>query len=253
MEPIKFEEDIRNKLDKRTLQPSDNAWSKLSDRIDNHQGKKRNKKPMLWIGLAASIVGIMLVISQFFNEVTSVDDIHKTVVNPKVIEENKNNVAVEADITIKKASDNTQVNEEKKIKKLVKRPTLIKTELVKEEITIAQENNVNKLKKEAVSSVEVVPEPLTFEQKKIQAVANQIQSLRDNNSITDDAIEALLLEAQKEIRLNQLYNETTGVVDANLLLQDVEADLDQSFRSKVFEVIKTSYGTVKTAVAHRND
>jgi len=34
MAPIKFEEDIRDKLEKRQLKPSSNAWKKLSDRLD---------------------------------------------------------------------------------------------------------------------------------------------------------------------------------------------------------------------------
>jgi len=74
-----------------------------------------------------------------------------------------------------------------------------------------------------------------------------------NKEVTDEAIDALLLQAQKEITLKKLYNVSTRVVDADLLLQDVEADLDQSFRTKVFETLKASYNTVKTAVAQRNN
>ena len=253
MAPIKFEESIKDKLDKRTLQPSNNAWGKLSERLDN-QGKKKNKKPALWLGLAASIVGILFVISQFFNNETMINEVPKTVVIPEAVRQNKNNtIAVDERIAIENTSENTKVNQEEVVKESVKAPVPIKTEFNKEQTAIAQENNIEKLKKVFVNPVEVALEPLTFEQKKIQTVVNQIQTLKNNNAVTDDAIDALLLEAQKEIRLNKLYNETTGVVDANLLLQDVEADIDQSFRRKVFEAIKASYGTVKTAVAQRND
>ena len=34
MAPIKFEENLRDKLEERSLQPSANSWSKLSDRLD---------------------------------------------------------------------------------------------------------------------------------------------------------------------------------------------------------------------------
>lgn len=253
MAPIKFEEDMKDKLDKRTLQPSNNAWGKLSERLDN-QTKKRDNKPVLWIGLAASIVGVLLVISQFFNNEAVVDSVPKIVVNPEVIEQNKKEaIAVEEPISIGNTSKNTKVDKEKVVKESVKKLALVRPEFNKEQIAIAQESSTEKLKKTSVNPDEVVYEPLTFEQKKIQAVANQIQALKDNNVVTDDAINALLLEAQKEIRLNRLYNETTGVVDANLLLQDVESELDQSFRNKVFEAIKAGYSTVKTAVAQRND
>lgn len=253
MAPIKFEEDIKDKLDKRTLQPSNNAWSKLSERLGN-QGKKRNNKPVLWVGLAASIVGILLITSQLFNNEAVVDNVPKIVVIPEAVEQNKNkDIAVEESIDIESTSKNTQIDKEKVVKESVKKRILVRPEFNKKQTAIAQEISTEKLKKASLNPVEVTREPLTFEQKKIQAVANQIQALKDNNAVTYDAIDALLLEAQKEIRLNQLYNETTGMVDANLLLQDVEAELDQSFRSKVFEAIKASYGTVKTAVAQRND
>lgn len=253
MAPIKFEEDIKNKLDKRTLQPSGNAWDKLSERLDN-QTKKGHNKPVLWVGLAASIVGVLLVVSQFVNNETVVDSVPEIVVNPAVIEQNKPKViAVEDPIDIENISKNIQIGKEKVVKESVKKRALVRSEFNKEQTAIAQESSTEKLNKMTINPDEVAQEPLTFEQKKILAVANQLQALKDNNAVTDDAINALLLEAQKEIRLNQLYREITGVVDANLLLQDVEAELDQSFRSKVFEAIKESYGTVKTAVAQRND
>ena len=50
-----------------------------------------------------------------------------------------------------------------------------------------------------------------------------------------------------------MFNESTGVVNAHALLQDVEDDLEQSFRSKVFQALKENYITVKTAVAQRNN
>ncbi|NMH87191.1 hypothetical protein [Flavivirga algicola] len=254
MEPIKFEENIKNKLDKRTLQPSNDAWGKLSERLDS-QGAKRKNRSLLWVGLAASIVGVLLVISQFFNNETGVNDMPKIVVVPEVIEQHTDKtIAVEAHVNIETVSQDINKNRKEDINEIIKKPVLITSEFNDEQAIITQENNMEKLKKESVdTSVKVPVESLTFEQKKIQAVANQIQALKDNNTVTDDAIDVLLLEAQKEIQLNQLYNETTGVVDANLLLQDVEAELDQSFRTKVFEAIKASYGTVKTAVAQRND
>ncbi|MDD7886837.1 hypothetical protein [Flavivirga sp. 57AJ16] len=253
MEPIKFEERIKDKLDKRRLQPSHSAWDKLSERLDN-QEKKRNNKPILWLGLAASIVGILLVISQLFNNETIANDVPKTMVNPEIVEQNESKVIdVEEYINTENTSERTLVNPKEIVKKPIKKPVLIKSELNKGQTVIVQENGVKKINKETVNTVKIALDPLSFEEEKVQAVAHKIQALKNNNAVTDDAIDALLLEAQKEIRLNRLYNETTGVVDANLLLKDVEAELDASFRSKVFEAIKASYGTVKTAVAQRND
>src|SRR5690606_39027733 len=109
-------------------------------------------------------------------------------------------------------------------------------------------SQATELKNDKVKPTELVIKELTFEEQKIQEVVSEIQQLKENNSnVSNSEIDALLLEAQKEINLNKLYN-NKGLVDATMLLQEVEADLDQSFRSKVFEALKDSYGTVKSAV-----
>ncbi len=254
MAPIKFEENIKDKLDKRTLKPSSNAWDRLSERLDDKGAKKKNR-PLLWVGLAASVVGVLLIISQFFNNETGINDVPKIVVVPEVVEQHiDKTIVVEEQANVENTTEGIKENQKAGVKKVIKKSVLMTPELNDEQTMIVQENDIEKLKKKSVGSpIEVPIESLTFEQETIQAVASQIQTLKDNNAVTDAAIDALLLEAQKEIQLNRLYNETTGVVDANLLLQDVEAELDQSFRTKVFEAIKASYGTVKTAVAQRND
>ena len=44
MAPIKFEENIKDKLEKRIIDPSVNSWNKLSDRLDKHKDGSNNKK-----------------------------------------------------------------------------------------------------------------------------------------------------------------------------------------------------------------
>ena len=44
MAPIKFEEQLKEKLEQRTIQPSQDAWNKLNDRLDNVEEKQNNKK-----------------------------------------------------------------------------------------------------------------------------------------------------------------------------------------------------------------
>ena len=75
----------------------------------------------------------------------------------------------------------------------------------------------------------------------------------ENGTVTDAEIEDLLKQAERDILRDRIYNETTRTVDADALLQDVEDDLEQSFRSKVFEGLKSSFKTVKTAVADRKN
>lgn len=255
MAPIKFEDNIKDKLENRRLKPSADAWDTLSDRLDN-QDKKKNNKPVWWLGIAASIIGVLFVVSQFTNKV---EDIEPVIVDsPEQIE----NKQIEPLSPTEKEENqqetiNEKTNETSDYKKILKEKSVIINEMnTNQPETAIAVQETKKEEKDIIhnTSVEAIKEELSFEEQKIQDVVAKVNALKDDNvAVTDDDINALLLEAQKEIKLNKIINQTTGVVDANALLQDVEADLDQSFRNKVFEAIKSSYNSVKTAVAQRNN
>lgn len=258
MAPLKYEEHLKEKLEKRTLQPTEYAWSKLSNRLDNEEEKSSNK-PYWWLGLAASIIGVLFVISQFFNNETKTNETINIVDTPEVIQQDEvfeitSEGLVKEDL--KTVKDNVIVTKKNIAIKKTEAKNALKTNnsLSDTKIAISQPQENLKESKLKVEQIETTKKVLTFEEQKIQDVVAQVHLLKNNNkSVTEADIDALLQQAQKEIKLNRLVNETTGVVDANLLLQDVEAELDQSFRNKVFEAIKTSYNSVKTAVAQRND
>ncbi|GAA4936752.1 hypothetical protein GCM10023314_06370 [Algibacter agarivorans] len=254
MAPIKFEEHIKEKLDKRSLKPSADAWNILSKRLDNQD---KNNKTYWWIGIAASIIGVLLVVSQFLNNDVVFEEIPKIVVTPEVVQQEETIKIISEHIgekglnTIEKVNniDKAETIEKSKPEKLVNKNR------IKGTVTKVVEGKTNSKEKDIqMGLIELPKENLTFEDQRIQNIVAQVQALKaDNKNVTDEDIDALLIEAQKEIRLNKLINETTGVVDADYLLQDVEAELDKSFRSKVFEALRSSYNSVKTAVAQRND
>ena len=249
MAPIKFEEHIKDKLEERRIQPSHQAWDKLSERLDNQENNNGNKS-YWWLGIAASVIGVLFVVSQFFNNDIKIETSPKVVDAPLIIKEDSNTqIAIEVD-----NNDIIKTEDVKKVDK-VKNSTKLKINKVEQAIAGTTTENVNKEEKDiVVKPVDIIKENLSFEDQQIKDIVAKVQSMEsDDIIITDADINDLLEQAQKEIRLNKLINETTGVVDADALLQDVEADLDQSFRSKVFEALKTSFNSVKTAVAQRND
>ena len=67
MAPIKFEEKLKEKLDKRTLSPSVNSWSKLAQRLDEEENKSKNSM-YLWLSIAAGLLIMLAVSVQFFNK-----------------------------------------------------------------------------------------------------------------------------------------------------------------------------------------
>jgi len=70
--------------------------------------------------------------------------------------------------------------------------------------------------------------------------------------ITDAEVDALLAEALTKIKGDRSAKSVSENIDANSLLLDVEMELEQSFREKVFDVLKEGYFKAKTAVVNRN-
>ena len=63
MAPIKFEEQLKDKLEKRSLQPSAESWAKLSERLDADE--KKSKNPWFWwMGIAAAVIITLTIVMQ---------------------------------------------------------------------------------------------------------------------------------------------------------------------------------------------
>ena len=254
MAPIKFEENIKDKLDKRKLKPSPEAWNKLSARMDSSQ-EKRTSKNFWWLGLAASIVGILFVVTQFIFDKLDIINVPEIVDTPEIIKNEKGvEVVSQEDNVVEFNEKEVLVNSQIKEKESFENKTEVNQLTFKENNVIAQNNLEPQIVEDDTALSSIVLKEITFEEQKIQDVVAQVQALtEDNKEVTNETIDALLFEAQREINLKQLINKKTGMVDADLLLQDVEAEVDQSFRSKVFEALRNSYNSVKTAVANRNE
>jgi len=254
MEPIKFDKHIKDTLDKRKLEPSANAWDELSKRLDGNQEKNKREKLYWWLGIAASIVGVVFIISESINNKTQKDIIPQIVVTP---EDEKSDISVIIDEDLKNLNEDIEkemvdVNETK-IEEVVKQP-LNQSKSGEVVITSIKNKTRDQLKDSNIDSIQSLPKSLTFEEQKIQDIVAQAHEIKKSkNEVTDAEIEVLLIQAQKEIALEKMYNKSTGIVDANILLQDVEAEIEESFRIKVLKALKESYISVKTAVAHRND
>lgn len=260
MEPYKVEQDIKEKLEKRKIQPSESSWNKLANRLELQEKKKGNKY-FWWIGIAASVVGIIWSISLFLNNDT--EKIKPIIVEtPTIIEKESNIKVVEGEIILVE-EDVNKIKENKieaisrnQIKQVVKTETQREVVLVKnskeEQDKIA--NNENQINKKSIDLNKVKLQELTFEeQKKNDMVSQKIDLNKSNINITDAEIDALLTKAQEQLASNKIYNENTKTVDANILLQDVEEAIDKSFRDKVLEALIINYENLKTAVSQRND
>ncbi|MGR7812352.1 hypothetical protein [Lacinutrix undariae] len=269
MAPIKFENTIKETLEKREISPSEASWDKLNAQLDADE-KRSKRKLFLWFGVAASVVGVILVSSIFFKTSTFKNE-SPVIVNSevKIIKEKQTPVVVNDIVTQEKTAIVTKESTKKATedinKILIKTPSKVNAvaevdavKIIKSAITTSEnitEKTVNNTIATVKRPTKIAPVLNTddFETLKVKTVIAQIESLQGNKgSVSDAELDALLKSAENEIFKNRLYNETTKMVDANSLLQDVEAELQDSFRTRVFESLKSTFKTVKTAVAERN-
>lgn len=277
----KFEENCKEKLEERTLQPSDNAWAKLSNDLDSSDSKNK-RSSIFYMGIAASIVGVLLVTTVLFksteNQLGS-PKLVETERRVKSIQNKKDDDVNTAGVQMGVVDDIQEHNKEDKATGVKTKANQLSIE--NESGIASRSNNTNTIlsntqaatsthdkrinANEANTDVtllsaagETYKKPLsttlTFEDEKAMEVVNQVKKIKiKNGTVSDTEIEDLLKQAQKDILRAQLYDETTRTVDANALLQNVEDDLEESFRKKVFDGLKSGFRTIKTAVAEHNN
>lgn len=238
MEPNNFEKDFRDKLNQRTIEPSDKAWDRLDAMLSITEEKKPNKNRK-WLYIAASIVGFLLVGTFFFNQKK----------NP--VEIQKNNVVIKEDV--KKDS--------------VMKPTLNIIDSGKTEIAISEESIQNSNKKEAKinheASVQKSNQFIKNEKNQIaessviiknnqekQSINNQIPIVENSKN---ESVDQLLNSAEKTVVAENSAKPKSKIkVNANDLLNQIDGELELSFREKVITKVNKNYQTVKMALANRN-
>ncbi|WP_104734670.1 hypothetical protein [Hanstruepera ponticola] len=259
MAPIKFEEHIKDRLEKRTLKPNPKSWDALSKKLDEHESKKSNK--LFWyVGIAASIIGILFVAnSLLFNTPVKIDENLPQVVDGEKIpfdNEKLDTKLVETPVLEdhpEHSNNHESANELTSDSKKVSKNTTQRQNRIKADAktnNLAQNQNSQHVLNTAFDFEQIGVEKTdnTFELVQ-ESVANSTEKVVVNQSDLDSEIEKLLNEAQTTLTATN----NTKTIDANTLLQDVENDLDQSFKNKVFEALKTNFKKVKTAVADRNN
>ena len=254
MAPMKFEEQMKEKLDQRNIKPSDSAWETIISQM-NSTNESRKKNSFLWYGIAAGFIGIILVSVVYFkgqddaiNDQYNVVDTEKlTVPTEKALPEKSGGeqqliLGVKANSDVGKEPENTMGD------------ALVNVQNHKEGHlkTKPNENAPIDIAKRAEG------EGLTAQtnkviDSKIAQLVEQMDFLEQRQvELTDAEIDTLLKKAQQEILQEQLFIKGNSV-DAMTLLTQVEGEMDQSFRDQIFDALKDGFFKVRTAVATRNE
>ncbi len=246
MVPDKFEKHIKNQLGKREISPSDNAWDKISGQLAKTESPK--SKRFLWYSVAAACIGILIISTLYLNtsdesidsDIQLVETPNEPVIIPKTEAVVKKQNAVEEKIAI---SDKPSI-------KVAKKPSIqVETDSDYNSQIASTDNFSDKIIK--VDTVLNKAEQLI--NTKIAEIVAQVNSLENSNlPISSIEVDSLLRKAQQEVLTDKIFNQE-GKVDAMALLNEVEGELDKSFREQIFESLKTGFLKVRTAVADRNN
>ncbi|MEZ0182694.1 hypothetical protein AB9T89_10645 [Flavobacterium oncorhynchi] len=243
MAPNNFEKDFRDKLNQRKIEPSNKAWDRLDAMLSVAEEEKatvlpRSKKDSKrkWLFIAASIVGFLLVGTFFFNQKEALVETPK---NNVVIEEN-----VEKDPIVQPVLN--AIDSVKQEVVVSEKESLKKKEILKDKYleVSSQKSNKNKSNQVAESSI-------------IIKNNQEKQSKTNQTAIADttkkESVDQLLDSAEKTIIAENSAKPKSKVkVNAADLLNQVDGELELSFREKVVTKVNKNYQSVKVALANRN-
>jgi hypothetical protein len=226
MEPNKFENEIRNQLNQRSIQPSEQSWDRLDAMLTiAEQTKKRSFK---WLYIAASFVGFTLIGFFLFNQQKNEGLIVPE--NNVVIEEKQSSESNEVPIVLKNAP-NLQPNQNKAV-----------ASQVFDEKKSKNSMNIDP-KKDKVLDVALT----NIAVKEVETSTQPTMPIKINPEI-------LLANVEKGelLTTNTEVSSKSVKVDANSLLTSVEKEVDASFRDKAIQTLNKNYKSVKSMLANRN-
>lgn len=222
MEPNNIENQIREKLTQREIQPSAKAWDRLDAMLSVEEQKPKGN--FKWLSIAAIFVGFTLIGIFMMNKKNSVENAIPS--NPIVLG-----------------------NETKLIEKEVVTEVENKLQVVKEEKAIVYQPQ--KIEK---PSTEINPKKdflLDNHSKQEETIVENQPKESTNKYINAESLLAEI-ETGEKIEIPNISKKPSVKVDANALLSSAEKEVDESFRDKVIQSINKKYNSVKSTLANRN-
>ena len=241
MEPNNIENQIREKLNSREIQPSEMSWDRL-DAMLSVAEEKKTKRSFGWLYIAASILVFLSVGLFFINQKEEVSGTDNQIVTKEV----ENNKEQNDSVITKQNFTNEIANQQEEVAVSIDNKPLT---INKKSSESFNQNNqktgvnpiINKEKEIEYQSTEVIAQkdmPRIISQEKMEQPKKVVVNV-------DDLLASVEKNAKKEVNPKVKVN-------ANSLLSQVDGELEQTFRQKVINRIGKNYQEVKVALANRN-
>lgn len=247
MAPNKFEKQLKDTLERRTIAPSTTTWSQLDTLLDQRQDKR--KVSLWWLSIAATLVGVCLTVFVYKNQSNTVDGVVEEVKNeihiPRKIQTVQSDIIVNTketnDDTVKEAQEQTQKQNNSIV---VAQPTK----------NITTKNVASENLKPVVIEDEAIALS-TASNNVVSNVNEESQSIETeivNDQIINNEVDQLLNKAYAKVKATNTGYKSEKI-DANSLLEEIEMTSEKSLKNRLFHAVKSGYETLRTTVVERDN
>jgi hypothetical protein len=231
MEPNNIENQIREKLNSREIQPSAQAWDRLDAMLTVGEEKKTKRSffSFKYIGIAASVLVFVTLGLFYFNQKNTTIESQNTVVETERKETPNSNIQTpnlesrqieEVAVSVKKEDYSQQTTDNRQ-------PITNNNEV----------SIINQNQEEAIVNQEIVS-------------PKQEEKIIKKTSMVD--VDELLASVEKDRKKETKVSKSSINIDAKSLLSEVDTELDMTFRQRVLNTVNKNYKSVKEAVVNRN-
>ncbi len=225
MEPNKIDNQIREKLNAREIQPSAQAWDRL-DAMLTVSEEKKPKKGYGWFFVAASTI-LFFGLGFFLFNSNETKEINNS--NPIVT-------------TINEVMDSTEANKINQISVEKEQPVLVQNEV---NYSKTQKNKKSKETNELIKPENDLEEKITPN--------SQLQTPNSYKYVSPENLLAEVQTGEKVITSDKKISPKPKMkVDANSLLTNVEKELDENHRETTLDKLNRKFKDAKSALANRN-
>jgi hypothetical protein len=228
MEKYNIDEQLHRKLSGRTIAPSATAWERIAH---NRKLQQQQKRKLLIYKIAAIIVISLGLLGLFINNNpdTTIPQENKMVQGAPV----KNSAPVFKEHQATIATENKEA--------VVTRSPMQQAPLAYKHTATA--DSISK------QDIEVALEQ--SELQKANQVAQSIADLADKKGVVSQSeVDALLLNAQKELAMERLKSNSVPTSDT-ALLKEAETQVEETFREKTLDIFKHKFRTIKIALSDK--
>jgi len=244
MESNKLDTQIKKQLSLREIAPTPKSWEQLRKQLDAND--KKSTISFWWLGIAASIIAGIVVASLVFTDITNQNE-------PTLVETKQ-----EPPITNKQQMQVVTKDTKTDEKKERTHPIKISKEKSTIPVVLPEEKENNKATLLVVEDAKALQKPDSKEaleiNQKVEEIFASISNQDTNNAaLTDAEVDSLLMDAATKIWKKKQGSTNREYVSASELLNSVEEELDQTFRDRIFEMLKEGFLKTKEALANRNN